>query len=108
MPCSQTFVYLVLAGLLLYNPFLALIHSHTGLSMQDLPRNRATVGSSELQHFSPVTNALTADIVAARCMGNIVPVLQEKEFHLAIDATPSTVILRDFSSNLWFRPPPSA
>lgn len=101
-------VCILLVGLLLYNPFLGLFHDSNGLSLCPPASYRGTVGAGELQGFSPVTNSFAVDILAAAYIGEIVPVLQEKKFHLAIDATPSAVILRDFSSNLWFRPPPSA
>src|SRR5271167_3439716 len=47
-------VSILLIGLVLYNPFLAMkIHSD-GLAYSALARHRATVGASEMQHFSPV------------------------------------------------------
>ena len=107
-PRSQALVCLLLVGLLLYNPFLALMQPHTGLSLHRLPRNRATVGASELQHFSPVTNALAAGELGVKNIGEIVAVVAEKKYPLAIGNPPSPVTLRGFSSNLWFRPPPSA
>jgi hypothetical protein len=105
---SQAVLCLLLVGLLLYNPFLALIHSYSGLSLHRLPRNRATVGASELQHFSPVTSTLAAELQAVKSIGVEVPVLGEKEFPLAAVDSHSAMMRRDFASNLWFRPPPTA
>jgi hypothetical protein len=104
----QAVVCLLLAGLLLYNPFLSLIHSSTGLSVHRLARNRATVGSAELQHFSPVSIEVAADVLLVERTGEIIATSGGQDFQLAIDFTRDLVITPDFSSNLWFRPPPSA
>jgi len=103
----EVLVCLLLVGFLLYNPFLSLVYSPNGLSLDHLPRNRATVGAGEMQHFSPVTKGFPAAGSAAVGNGKIVPVLQEKEFPLAADDSPYPFVLSDYSSNLWFRPPPS-
>src|SRR5215831_6006488 len=47
-------VCLILAILLLYNPFFAVPHSGSSLEIGHRASHRATVGASELQHFSPV------------------------------------------------------
>jgi len=101
-------VCLLLAGLLLYNPFLSLIQSPTGLSVHLLPRNRATVGSAELQHFSPVSRDVAADILLVERTGEVTAISGGQESRLAPDFTRDRVITPDFSSNLWFRPPPPA
>ncbi len=44
----------LLAALILYNPFIALHCTHTSSGVHTPQRNRATVGASELDHFSPV------------------------------------------------------
>jgi hypothetical protein len=104
----QALVCLLLAGLLLYNPFLSFIHSPTGLSVHRLPRNRATVGSAELQHFSPVSQEAAADTLQEERTGEITATSSGREFQLATDLLRDRIISPDFSSNLWFRPPPSA
>jgi hypothetical protein len=104
----QAVVCLLLAGLLLYNPFLSLIHSPAGLSLHHLSRNRATVGSGELQPFSPVSRDMAADVLPAERTGEIIAKAGGQEILLATDLTRDRVITPDFSSNLWFRPPPSA
>jgi hypothetical protein len=101
-------VCLLLAGLLLYNPFLSVIHSSSGLSVHHLSRNRATVGSGELQPFSPVSAEVAADVQLEEGTGEITTTSGGEEFQLATDLTRDRVITPDFSSNLWFRPPPSA
>lgn len=101
-------VCLLLAGLLLYNPFLSVIHSPSGLSVHHLSRNRATVGSGELQPFSPVSTGVAAYIQLEEGAGEIITTSGGQEFQLATDLARDRVITPDFSSNLWFRPPPSA
>ncbi len=55
-PCSlwRVCVSILLIALVLYNPFLALRYHSDGLAYSSLARHRATVGSSEMQHFPPV------------------------------------------------------
>ena len=99
---------LLLTGLLLYNPFVSLVHSPAGLSVHLLARNRATVGSVELQHFSPVERELAADFLPADFPGDFTIDSGGQDFQLAADLTRERGTCPDFSSNLWFRPPPSA
>ena len=108
MACLQAVVCLLLAALLLYNPFVGLIHSQTGLLVHHLARNRATAGSAELRHFSPVSNGVDADVQLEERTGGITPASSGQEFRLTPALTRNFIINLDFSSNLWFRPPPSA
>src|SRR5258708_14158484 len=50
----RVWICVLLGALLLYNPFAALYLSHYTLEVHTLQRNRASVGASELHHFSPV------------------------------------------------------
>jgi hypothetical protein len=104
----RPFVCLLLVGFLLYNPFLSLTHSSRGLSVHQLSRNRATVGAGELQNFSLATKVPPVDILSAECVRELVVVQTETEFPLATDRTPIRELFQEFSSNLFFRPPPSA
>src|SRR5208283_5422307 len=104
----QGVVCLLLAGLLLYNPFLSLIHSSTGLSVHHLSRNRATIGSAELQHFSPVSKDVAAGFLPPEHVGALIAPAGGQTILLTADLARDRVIAPDFSSSLWFRPPPSA
>src|SRR4029077_9232412 len=53
VPRWHAWVCLCLALLLLYNPYLAAPSSARGLNVRHPASNRATVGASELQSFSP-------------------------------------------------------
>jgi hypothetical protein len=97
----------LLAALLLYNPFAALYYSHDTIEVHTLQRNRASVGASELQHFSPVQDDIpqadlnlesNRDEVAAPA-GSFVARGFERE-----EEVPQSAI----ASKVWSRPPPLA
>jgi hypothetical protein len=102
---SNMWVCLLLAALILYNPFAALCYSHGPIEVHTLQRNRATVGSSELQHFSPVQDEIQkADIdleanreELAAPAGSYVARGFEREVE---------VPQLDIVSRVWSRPPP--
>src|SRR5277367_5167824 len=54
----RVLVCLLLFGLLIFNPFATLSSASAGLAYQAGPRHRATVGASEMQHFSPIQKDL--------------------------------------------------
>lgn len=100
-------VPLLLMGLLLYNPFSAIVSHGDGLAYQELPRHRATVGASELQHFSPIQaesaqlQSILEEIFAKLVMVKTEPVSHQfQEEKLPHRPEPM--------DNLWFRPPPAA
>jgi hypothetical protein len=96
----------LLVGLLLYNPFLALAPHADGLAYQALARHRATVGASELQHLAPVPgeNAQPEVIVEKIFTGMLV----ESSTSLAYTQQPPTLLQRiELIADIWFRPPPA-
>jgi hypothetical protein len=99
-------VPLLLIGFLLYNPFLALMGHSNGLSYQAMARHRATVGSSELQHYSPVSGkdaqpeAILEVVFAGR----------QAESYRYAKYTPQGETLAqrvELIAGVWFRPPPA-
>lgn len=102
----QSCVCLLLVALVVYNPFAALNGSSSHLSYEKLARNRASVGSGELQHFSPVSNPdVHADpdvdlrgAEPAICVRETQPDRTQEE---AIPSEPELL------AGVWFRPPPS-
>ncbi len=96
----------LLAVLILYNPFVAMYSSHGVYEFHSLQRNRATVGSSELQHFSPVQeDTQQTDLVfeenreeVAVPAGNYVARGFERE---------EIIPQPDVTAIVWSRPPPS-
>jgi hypothetical protein len=102
----QICVCLALVALVVYNPFAALNGSSSHLSYEKLARNRASVGSGELQHFSPVSNPdvpadLDADLRDAEpaiCVRETQPDRTQEQ---AIPSEPELL------AGVWFHPPPS-
>ena len=94
----------LLIVLILYNPFL-LVNPVHGLSYRTLSRNRATVGASELQHFSPVQNqTVQPDLAAAHTRFIIISANQNiprPDFRRENFTQP------ELTSSIWFRPPPA-
>jgi hypothetical protein len=103
---TRNLVCVLLLGLLLFNPFAALASgsSHSGYST--LPRHRATVGASEMQHFSPVRSEISSVDVAW-----VVQLIDVKV--TPAESTPRTILREELPPwpallvSVWFRPPPS-
>jgi hypothetical protein len=98
---------LLVAFFLLYNPFLSVPRAGQVLEVCHPVRHRATVGASELQHFSPASgwDALqTADLAQVE-VSEFVPDLSA----MAVLETVPLVVpsQRFFGHGLWFRPPPA-
>jgi hypothetical protein len=101
-------VPLLLIGLLLYNPFLALVSHDNGLAYQQLQRHRATVGASELQHFSPVqAESAQLEAVLVELFTNPAVAAADKfsSHQFQTEALPPRL---ELINRIWFRPPPSA
>jgi len=101
----RLWICMLLAALLLYNPFAALYYSHGTIEVHTLQRNRATVGSSELQHFSPVQDEIQeADIdLEANREELAVPAgsFVTRGFEREVEVPQSDIV-----SRVWSRPPP--
>ena len=99
-------ICLILATLLLYNPFFAAPHSGNGLEIGHKASYRATVGASELEQFSPIDGwgALPAtDTVTAAVV--LPPLEPSAQFFFALRLVPH-ISQEFFGPGLWFRPPP--
>jgi hypothetical protein len=103
----QLCVAALLVGLLLYNPFLTLVSHSDGLAYQALARHRATVGASEMQHYSPVQaenaqpEATIEEIFAEVVVENNESASYVFE-HETLPQRPELIM------STWFRPPPAA
>jgi hypothetical protein len=105
-PTWRTCLCLLLALLVLYNPFASLNGSCAKLSYEKCASRRATIGSGELQHFSPVSNESTqsstfdvdvSGVEPSRCTRESYPLQRDSE------VIPKEVALL---AGIWFRPPP--
>jgi hypothetical protein len=97
---------LLLAGLFLYNPFLAGVGTFDGLNLRHPPSNRATIGSSELQQFKVADGRNTFAIPGAV---SIEPYASLPDPSAAFSERPSEDIFppqQFLCASLWFRPPP--
>jgi hypothetical protein len=97
---------MLLIGLLLYNPFLGLMSHSDGLGFQAMARHRATVGSSELQHYSPAPGENTQPEAIVR----VVFAGLQAENHRNPTYTPQDETLAqrvELIASIWFRPPPA-
>jgi len=102
----QMCLSILLIGLVLYNPFLALANHSDGLTYQAMARNRATVGASEMQHFSPIQND-SAQLEATVERICIELALEKTNFSsqpFPVELLPQRP---ELSANVWFRPPPN-
>jgi hypothetical protein len=98
---------LLLAFFLLYNPFAASLSPVSGLNVCHPASNRATVGASELQHFSFADgqDRLSVHDTAAVLTFTFSPDVSARSFpRLAQVLSPQQQF---FGSSLWFRPPPA-
>jgi hypothetical protein len=103
----QAWVCVVLVLLLLYNPFLMTSRSDGGLNVRHPASNRATVGSSELQHFSPIAGkdrGRLPDLAVAEVFAAPPSSAGEGSFGAEQTFLPSSQFP---PASLWFRPPPS-
>jgi len=110
VPLWQILTCVLLAGLFLYNPFLAASSATDSLSVCHPASHRATVGSSELERFTQANDTALAFLPNLADVQELIPrfaVMHSTERQYAeqkeVVATPQT----GFSSSLWFRPPPA-
>jgi cytosine/uracil/thiamine/allantoin permease len=102
----QIVVCLLLAALVVYNPFLGGAEFGAGLCVRHPASNRATVGASELQHFTPINSRAILSTVffqMAEYLGGLDQVTSERRSFGAAVGLPATQYL---PASLWFRPPP--
>jgi len=107
VPRWHAWICFCLALFLLYNPYLATPSSTSGLNVRHPASNRATVGASELQHFSPADgrNKLSTHATAAVEPHVLFPEVSSEAFELFPQVVSPTQ--QFFGSSLWFRPPPA-
>ena len=96
----------LLAILILYNPFAAMCNSHGASEMHTLQRNRATVGSSELQHFSTIQDdRWQTDLGSEENREEIA--VPPVDFLTRGFEREEEVPQPDLAPKVWSRPPPS-
>ena len=105
-PSWRICMCVLLIGLVAYNPFAALGGSFSNLSYEKLARNRATIGSSEMQQFSPVLNPTVQPDIDVEARG-AEPAAAVQESEPGMDQREVIFLQPELFANLWFRPPPT-
>jgi hypothetical protein len=107
-PAWQVALCLLLAALVVYNPYLSATDSSAGLCLRHSASFRATLGASELQHFTPKGSdaalAATAALVLAHFLQFRLPESSERRAGVTERVAPPEQAL---PASLWFRPPPA-
>jgi hypothetical protein len=99
-------ISVLLIGLVLYNPFLALANHSDGLTYQASARHRATVGASEMQHYTPVRGEnAQLGITVEQVFTELVVENNESPSHTFQEATLPQRL--ELTASVWFRPPPT-
>ena len=96
----------LLAFLLLYNPFAALRCSPSNNSVHNPQRNRATVGASEMQHFGLVQKETQSTELSTEGNRDEVAVPAGSFVARGFERQ-EEVPQPEFSSKAWSRPPPT-
>lgn len=99
-------VCVVLATLLLYNPFSTALRSGHSLEVCHPVSHRASVGASELQHFAPADGwgSLPAMDTTEADVALLLPAFPDDFFFVS---TPALLPPQQFfGPGRWFRPPP--
>jgi hypothetical protein len=107
VPRWHGWISLCLVFFLLYNPYMAAPNSTNGLDVRHPASNRATVGASELQHFSPA-DGLDNFSTDGTSVVELLPSFPQVSSH-AFKLFPQVIspLQQFFGSSLWFRPPPA-
>ncbi|HEV2194685.1 MAG TPA: hypothetical protein VGR55_03855 [Candidatus Acidoferrum sp.] len=101
-------VCLVLATLLLYNPFFTTLRSGHNLDLCHPVSHRATVGSSELQHFSPADGWDHFPAVNCAEATIVLPLPVVRAQFLLVPPSVPHFSEQFVGPGLWFRPPPAS
>lgn len=96
----------LLALLILYNPFLALTTSYANYSVHGQARHRATVGACELQHLGCAQDQTQQDVVNLQELSEEIagpaPEFAPMAFHQDLE-----LLQPESVSRVWSRPPPT-
>jgi hypothetical protein len=96
----------LLALLFLYNPYLTLTSSSTNLNVRHPASYRASVGSSELQHFSPTDGRRAFATMFAILFDWFASPLNSSVGESIEGVTRDSYACKILCADLWFRPPP--
>ena len=108
LPTWQVALCLLLALLVVYNPYLSATDPGMGLCVRHSASFRATLGASELQHFTPEDSvamlAAAATLALAHFLQFRLPESSARPTGVTERVAPPEQVL---PASLWFRPPPA-
>ena len=105
LPKWEAAVCLVLAVLCLFNPFLDAAGT-SGLHFCHAASHRATVGSSELQQFTPTSGRSVLESAELVTVALLLEVVSGARHPLATAMFEAAWPEEILPASLWFRPPP--
>jgi hypothetical protein len=97
---------LLLAALCLFNPFLNAAAGTSGLNFCHAASHRATVGSSELQQFTPTDGRSVLESAELVTVELLLEVTSDARHPLATAMLEVAWPAEILPASLWFRPPP--
>lgn len=104
----EAWVCLLLLGLLLYNPFAKALGNTDHSSIDKRPSNRATVGASELQHFSPVSKSVTQTVHVFDAVGIETIQASDEDGRFNLEPLQRHSSVSEILVLIWNRPPPAS
>ena len=107
MPRWRAWICFCLVFFLLYNPYMGAPNFTDGLSVRHPASNRATVGASELQHFSPADGRDKLSIHVTATVETLASFLEVSPEAFRLHPQVVSPAQQFFGSSLWFRPPPA-
>jgi hypothetical protein len=106
LPKWEAAMCLLLAALSLFNPFLNAAAGTSGLNFCHAASHRATVGSSELQQFTPTSGRSVLESAALVTVQLLREVISDIRHPLATAMLEAALPAEILPACLWFRPPP--
>jgi len=106
LPKWEAAVCLLLAALCLFNPFLDAAAGTSGLNFRHAASHRATVGSSELQQFTPTNGRSVLESAEFVRVTLLLEVVRDARHPLATAMSEAALPAEILPASLWFRPPP--
>jgi len=104
---ARGFLCVCVALLFLYNPFQGMATSGVGVNIRHSASYRATVGASELQHFTP-TSARKVFALPLAALFTWLELPVKASIFYPVEIAPRAQYQDKFlCADLWFRPPPS-
>ena len=106
LPTWEAAMCLLLGALCLFNPFLNAATGTSGLSFCHAASHRATVGSSELQQFTPTDGRSVLESAEPVTVQLLLQLISEAGHPLASAMFEAALPAEILPASLWFRPPP--